>query len=127
VPISILVADDSAVIRHSLRACIEQDPELKVCGEAENGQVAVKKVQDLKPDVVILDWQMPVMDGLDAARHISRIAPETPVVMLTLHDREDLLKKARAVGVRHVFSKVEGVGDLIASLKNISRTISRTA
>jgi DNA-binding NarL/FixJ family response regulator len=100
---------------------------LKVCGEAQDGQVAVKKVQELKPDVVILDWQMPVMDGLDAARQISRIAPKTPMVMLTLHNCELLLKEAQAAGVRHVFSKVEGVQDLIASLKTISRSISPTA
>ena len=71
----ILIVDDSAVVRHSLRSCIEGNPTITVCGEAENGQVAIDKVKELKPDVVILDWQMPVMNGLEAARHIARFVP----------------------------------------------------
>ena len=67
-PYSVLIVDDSALIRHSLRSCLEQDPEWRVCGEAEDGKVAVEKVEELHPDVVILDLQMPVMDGLAAAR-----------------------------------------------------------
>jgi hypothetical protein len=61
---TVLVVDDSPVIRHAVRSFIEQTPHWHVCGEAENGKVAVEQVRELHPDVVILDLQMPVMDGL---------------------------------------------------------------
>ncbi|MGC1650189.1 MAG: response regulator, partial [Candidatus Sulfotelmatobacter sp.] len=66
----ILIVDDSAIIRHSIRICIEHNTDWEVCGEAENGKVAIEKVRQLRPDVVTLDWQMPVMNGLEAAREI---------------------------------------------------------
>ena len=83
---SILIVDDSALIRHSLRSCIEQDGNWEICGEAENGKIAVERVKELRPDVVILDLQMPVMDGLEAARQISRLAPNTAMLMSTMYN-----------------------------------------
>jgi len=116
---SILIVDDSALIRQSLRSCLEQDPDWRVCGEAEDGKVAVEKVKELRPDLVILDLQMPVMDGLAAAREISAVAPKTAMVMFTMHSDWRLLKAARAVGIRDVVSKSEGIADhLFASLRN---------
>jgi two-component system response regulator NreC len=117
---SILIVDDSAVIRHTLRSCIEQKSGWKVCGEAENGKVAIQKVRELQPDLVILDFQMPVMNGLDAARQITTIAPETPMVMFTMHTCEQLLRDAKAAGIKDVFSKSDGVPEhLLASLSDV--------
>src|ERR1035438_7506764 len=82
----ILIGADSAIIRHSIRACVEHNTDWEVCGEAENGKVAIEKVRALQPDVVTLDWQMPVMNGLEAAREISRIAPLATLLMITLHE-----------------------------------------
>ena len=114
----VLIADDSALIRHSVRACIEQNTDWEVCGEAENGEVAVAKVKEKYPDLVILDFQMPVMNGFDAARLIARIAPKTKMVMLTLHVCKQVVEEARAIGFTDVLSKCENVADhLIASLK----------
>ena len=116
---SVLIVDDSALIRHSLRSCLEQTQDWRVCGEAEDGKAAVERVKELQPDVVILDLQMPVMDGLAAARQISAIAPKTAMVMFTMHSDWRLLKAARAVGIRDVVSKSEGIADhLFASLRN---------
>jgi DNA-binding NarL/FixJ family response regulator len=95
----ILIADDSALFRHSLRSCLEQNPKVSVCGEAEDGRAAIDKVKELNPDVVILDWQMPVMDGLEAARHITRIAPEATVALLTLHSGSS--DRQKSPGDRH--------------------------
>jgi two-component system chemotaxis response regulator CheB len=103
----ILIADDSALFRRSLRTCLEQNPKLRVCGEAEDGRAAIDKVKELRPDVVILDWQMPVMDGIKAARHITRIAPEATVALLTLHSGPQITKKAQAIGIQRVFSKAD--------------------
>ena len=116
---SVLIVDDSARIRHSLRCCLEHDPDWRVCGEAEDGKVAVEKVKELHPDLVILDLQMPEMDGLAAARQIIAIAPETAMVMFTMHSDGQLLKAARAAGIKDVVSKSEGIADhLFSSLRN---------
>ncbi len=114
----VLIVDDSAIIRHSIRACIEHNTDWEVCGEAENGKVAIEKVQELHPDVVTLDWQMPVMNGLEAARVITRIAPRATMLMITLHDSGQLTREAHAVGIKSVLSKTEGVTEqLITSLE----------
>ena len=76
-PRRILIVDDNTIIRRSIRECIEENTDWEVCGEAENGRLAIEQVQQLQPDLVILDWQMPVMNGLEAAREIHRIAPST--------------------------------------------------
>jgi CheY-like chemotaxis protein len=72
-----LVVDDNAAVRHALRRLVERAGAWTVCGEAEDGEVAVQKVKELRPDLVILDFQMPVMDGLEAAREIAYIATST--------------------------------------------------
>jgi two-component system chemotaxis response regulator CheB len=117
----ILIVDDSAIIRHSIRICIEHNTDWEVCGEAENGKVAIEKVRQLRPDVVTLDWQMPVMNGLEAAREISRIAPLAILLMITLHENLLLTEEAQAAGIKEVLSKTDGVSaHLIASLRNVS-------
>ncbi len=117
----ILIVDDSAIIRHAIRACIEHNTDWEVCGEAENGQVAIEKVRALHPDAVTLDWQMPVMNGLEAAREIRRIAPRAVVLLITLYDNILLTQEARSAGVKEVLSKTDGVSEhLIASLRSVS-------
>lgn len=123
----ILIVDDSALIRHSVRSCVEGNTDWEVCGEAENGQTAIEQVRLLRPDVVILDWQMPVMDGLRAAREITRIAPGTTLLMITLHDCAQLTEDAHAAGVKEVLSKTDRIVEhLIASLRNVSAPQHRT-
>jgi DNA-binding NarL/FixJ family response regulator len=107
----ILIVDDSAAIRQGLRSSIERQKGLQVCGEAENGENAVAKVKELIPDLVILDLQMPVMNGLDAARRIARIAPQLPMLMFTMYSNEYLVTEARAAGIKDVFSKSDGIPD----------------
>jgi DNA-binding NarL/FixJ family response regulator len=120
VSVKILIVDDNASIRSSIRSYIEKNSELKICGEAENGRVAIEKVKTLNPDVVILDWLMPVMGGLEAAREISTHAPKTLMVMLTLHRCNELVEAAAAAGIMHVFSKSESLTDLITSLRSVA-------
>jgi two-component system, NarL family, invasion response regulator UvrY len=119
VPVNILIVDDSASLRRLLRSRIDENPEWKVCGEAENGQIAVEKIKALNPNVVILDWLMPVMSGLEAARQITRFSPNTAMLMLTLHSSKQLLEEANAVGIQRVFSKTESLADLITSVRNV--------
>ena len=117
---TILIVDDNTLIRSSLRSWIEGNADFQVCGEAENGKVAVQKVEEMHPDIVILDLQMPVMDGLEAARKISSIAPDTAMLMFTMHPSRELLKAAQAVGVRDVVSKTDQLSDhLLLALRQI--------
>jgi DNA-binding NarL/FixJ family response regulator len=116
---TILIVDDNALIRQTLRTYLEAKTDWRVCGEAENGRIAVDKVQELKPNVVILDFQMPVMNGLDAARLIRKFAPSTVIVMLTMHESAQLRTEARNVGVEDVISKCGTFGnELLAFLTN---------
>jgi DNA-binding NarL/FixJ family response regulator len=110
VPCSILIVDDNAVVRHSLRRYIEANTVLLVCGEAENGMIAIDLVVQLSPDVVILDFQMPVMNGLETAKQIAQIAPNIVMLMYTMHDSEPLVQAAREAGIREVLSKSDNIG-----------------
>ncbi|MGB2626626.1 MAG: response regulator transcription factor [Candidatus Acidiferrum sp.] len=115
---TILIVDDSSVLRHSIRSCIEENSPWQVCGEAENGKIAVEKVMELHPDLVLLDLSMPVMNGLDAARRIASVSPHTVMVMFTMHKSSQLLKSAKSVGIKAVLCKSEGDLDhLIDSLR----------
>jgi len=115
---TILIVDDNALVRRLLRAWFEAHDEWRVCGEAENGKVAVEKVAELHPEVVLLDLQMPVMNGLEAARQISQLAPETVMLMFTMFRSAQLLEEAHAAGIRDVVSKTEQLGEhLLDALK----------
>jgi two-component system response regulator NreC len=120
VPYKILIVDDSDLVRRAVRCCIEQSGEFQVCGEADNGKVGVEKVQELHPDVVILDFQMPVMNGLEAARQIAVLAPRTIMLMLTMHYCEQLVRDASVAGIRDVLSKSDAIPNhLLAFLKKL--------
>ena len=117
---TVLIVDDSAEIRRSLRSWFEQRGDWRVCGEAENGAIAVERVKSLSPDVVILDLSMPVMNGLEAARKIGSIAPKTAMVLFTMHSSDHLVKDAQEVGIRDVISKLEGPAMLLATIESIA-------
>jgi DNA-binding NarL/FixJ family response regulator len=107
---SILIADDSAVIRRSLRSLIGGHKELTVCGEAENGAEAVEKAHKLKPDLILMDFSMPIMNGLDAATQLKKDSPRVPIVMLTMFKDKFLEEHAYKAGVSLVLSKEESMG-----------------
>ena len=115
---TILIVDDSSVLRHSIRSCIEKNSPWQVCGEAENGKIAVEKVMELHPDLVLLDLSMPVMNGLDAARRIASVSPRTVMVMFTMHKSSQLMKSANSAGIKAVLCKSDGDLDyLIDSIR----------
>jgi two-component system, NarL family, nitrate/nitrite response regulator NarL len=119
-PTRILVVDDMQAIRRSLRLYLEQEGDLVVCGEAENGKSAIERVQELRPDVVVLDLSMPVMNGLDAARAIKAMAPNTHILMFTLHTYPQLLDEARKVGIATVLPKGGSAGsDVLNAVRSL--------
>lgn len=105
-----------------VRLFIEHETDWNVCGEAENGQMAMEHVQQSKPEVVILDLQMPVMNGLEAAREILRVAPNTIIAMLTLYIHTEVIKEAEMIGIRRVFSKSDPLTHLVGWLKTAVAT-----
>jgi DNA-binding NarL/FixJ family response regulator len=115
----ILVVDDSAVMRRTLRNLLETQGDWKVCDEASDGREAVAKFDKEKFDVVVLDFQMPGMNGLDAAKQITSRSPGTPILMVTLHHSPQLAEEARKVGIRGICPKadiacvVEGVTTIL--------------
>ncbi len=85
-PITVLIVDDHAVVRAGLRMLLESDAEIIIAGEAENGQEAVRMSEALKPDIILMDVTMPVMDGVEATRHIKSQTTSPAVLALTIHE-----------------------------------------
>jgi DNA-binding NarL/FixJ family response regulator len=98
--VRVLLADDHALFREGLAGIIGAQPDLQVVGEANDGLEAFVKAQELKPDLILMDVQMPGMDGLEAARQIKQILPETVIVMLTVRDDDDKLFEALKNGAQ---------------------------
>jgi len=115
VTVRLLLVDDIPAIRRGLRSIIEMQTNWQVCGEAGNGKVAIELVQELRPDVILLDLSMPVMNGFDAARQIKMIAPQSCIVLFTLHDCPQLIEDARKIGINHVLSKSSESGSAVVS------------
>ena len=122
----ILIADDSALLRTALRGLFNGIGDYEII-EAETGAEAVAKVKDSKPNVVILDFAMPAMDGLKVTRLLHGSLPEIPIVMYTMHYTEQLRLAAESAGVRKLISKsetaslVETVQELLASPENSTK------
>ncbi|HEV7218614.1 MAG: response regulator transcription factor [Terriglobales bacterium] len=115
----ILIVDDSTHVRRALRTCLELTPNWEVCGEAENGQDGIDMVRASKPDVVLLDYAMPGMNGLEAARQIAMDAPDSVMLLFTMFASEQLSELAQSVGVRKVISKaVGGVGAIVQAIQD---------
>lgn len=114
----ILVVDDNPAVRHYLRSILEQQTAWRVCGEARSGGEALQKVQAATPDVVLLDFQMPDLNGLDVAREIERLFPRMPILMVTVHMSNQLAAAARAVGIRGVCAKSD-VGSIVQAVQTL--------
>jgi DNA-binding NarL/FixJ family response regulator len=116
----ILIADDSSQVRHALRNLVEQDADWKVCGEANNGREAVQRTIETHPDLVVLDFQMPVMNGLQVAREIAKFAPDVLVLLCTAHLSLYLIDEAQRVGIRGAVSKSRA-SDIVDGIRALLR------
>jgi DNA-binding NarL/FixJ family response regulator len=115
--ISILIADDYPVVRRGLRTLLESEPGWEVVAEASNGGDAVTYAEQLRPDVVILDVSMPVLDGVDAARLIVKLVPDTRVLVISGHHTEERFADALQAGVRGYLMKSNVETDLIEAVR----------
>jgi len=113
----ILIADDHEVVRSGLRAIIETRTDWIVGGEAVDGREAVALALKMKPDVAIIDYSMPVMNGLEVSRRIKLHHLHTEVLILTMHEREEILTEALLAGVRGFLLKSDARSHLIAAIE----------
>jgi two-component system, NarL family, response regulator NreC len=117
----ILLADDHIVMRTGLRALLERQPNLEVVGESENGRETVALAASLRPDVVVMDVGMPVLNGIEATQTIVTQCPATAVVILSMHADESYVMRALKAGARGYLLKDSAAADLIGAIQAISQ------
>lgn len=116
---TILIVDDHAAVRTAVRDLFESSMASVVCGEAENGVDAIAKAQELKPDLIVLDLSMPVMNGFEAAKIFRDLFPTIPIFMLTAHSMVETEHAALQIGIRAVFSKHQDLSPLITQARAV--------
>jgi DNA-binding NarL/FixJ family response regulator len=116
----ILLADDSPLMRKELRRLLEQNPGWEICGEAVDGRDAIDKVEELGPDLVVLDLVMPRLNGLEAAREIAKHFRTIPMLICTMYASPQLVEEARNAGARGIVSKAE-VARLVNGIQALFR------
>lgn len=113
----ILVADDHEVVRAGVRSLLESQPDCEVCGEAVTGRQAVALAQRLKPDVVVLDITMPELNGLEATRQIVKTVPDAQVLILSIHESEQLVREIVDAGAHGYVLKSDAGRELAAAVR----------
>jgi len=114
--IRILVVDDNPAVRRYMRAILEQQETWQVCGEARTGAEALHQVFESPPDLIVLDYQMPDLNGVDVAKQISETFPKIPILMVTLHLSRQLADAARQAGVRGACAK-QDIGAVVEAVE----------
>lgn len=119
-PLRILIADDHKVVRAGLASILAYEEDFEVVGEAANGQEAVTRAQELRPDIVIMDILMPVMDGIEATRRICAAEPSVRVLVLTTDGNPDDLRRALEAGAKGAVLKTVMDDELIARIRKVA-------
>jgi two-component system response regulator NreC len=118
-PIRIALADDHVIVRQGLKSLLEREG-FQVVAEASDGQEALRIVQSLQPDIAIMDISMPTLNGLNAAREISRSSPKTKIILLTQHDESQYVSEALDAGVKGYVLKNQVASDLLLAIRQVS-------
>ena len=113
----ILIADDHEAVRQGVRALLRANSSWEICGEATEGREAIAKATELRPDLIILDYAMPGLDGLSAAKQIHELLPTVPIVLHTLYASTELTLVANKYGIRKVVDKKSGA--LISAVEEL--------
>ena len=117
-PTRIVLADDHVLVRQGLKSLLERE-HFQVMAEASDGQDAVRLIESHHPDIAILDISMPTLNGIDAARGLSRSAPKTKVILLTQHEEEQYIHEALEAGVKGYVLKNQVANDLIQAIRQV--------
>jgi DNA-binding NarL/FixJ family response regulator len=118
-PIRILIVEDQRIVREGLRAVLEDEDEIAIVGEAANGQEAIELFSSLQPDVVLMDLQMPIIDGPEATRRIRELAPDARILVLTTYATDEFIFKALRAGARGYLLKDASVDDLLGAIRSV--------
>lgn len=118
-PVKILIADDHEIVRQGIRRVLEIKPDWEICGEASNGQEAVRMARELSPDIIIMDVTMPVMSGFEAADEISRLPLGSRVLFFTMHDSGSMAGSIRKSGAHGYVVKSRAAQDLVQALERL--------
>lgn len=119
--INLFLADDHTVVRQGLAKLLNAEPGLKVIGEAENGQEATKQVEKLRPDVVLMDIAMPLMNGIEATRHITRLTPPPKVIILSMHTHDRYISELLQMGASGYLVKDASGRDIIQAIRAVMK------
>ena len=119
--IAILLADDHNVLRQGIAQMLDDQPDMKVVAQASNGSDAVNLARTHQPDIVLLDINMPEMDGVEAARRITAEIPETGVIILTMYRRDDYVFEAIKAGANGYLLKEVELGELLEAIRAVAR------
>jgi DNA-binding NarL/FixJ family response regulator len=119
--IRIVLADDHTVVRQGLRALLTAEPDIEIVGEAENGREAVKLVRDLQPHVAVIDIAMPVLNGMEATRQITRMYPGTRVVILSSYSDDDYVQQVTEAGAAAYLVKQTAANELLKAIREVYR------
>ena len=119
--IKIVLADDHTIVRQGLRSILEQQAGINVVAEAQNGREAVRLTEQLKPDVVVMDFSMPDLNGLEATRQIKQRVPETKVLILTRHANQEYVKSILSAGASGYLVKKSAAEELVIAIQAVHR------
>jgi DNA-binding NarL/FixJ family response regulator len=125
--IRLLLVDDQHLIRQGLKALLELEPDLEIVGEAENGQRAIQMVESLKPNVVLMDVRMPIMDGVAATREICQRFPSTKVLVLTTFDDDEYISESLRFGAAGYLLKDTPSEELAAAIRMVQKGYTQLA
>jgi DNA-binding NarL/FixJ family response regulator len=115
--IKILVADDHAIVRRGLQALLQAQPGWEVCASADDGKTAVRQAIEHQPNVAILDYSLPVLNGLEATRQIRQACPMTEVLVYTMHNNEDIIRDVLRAGAKGYLLKTEDDTEVIRAVQ----------
>jgi DNA-binding NarL/FixJ family response regulator len=125
--INILLVDDQNLIRQGLKALLELEPDLKIIGEAENGQIAIELARELQPNVVLMDIRMPIMDGVMATKEICRQFPDVHILILTTFDDDTYVSAAIEYGAKGYLLKDTPSEEIAAAIRAVDRGYTHLA
>lgn len=123
-PHRIVIAEDHRILREGLRSLLSSNPAFEIVGEAENGREAVRRVEELKPSLILMDLSMPKMDGLDAIEEIKKRCPDTKVLVLTVHKAEEYVYASLKSGADGYLLKDATRAELVLAVENVLRNKS---